>query len=96
MVWRAARCTWEGAFIVTDRLASYLVLLLLPPTVDRAYSALAPYRTEAAIMGLFVPLGLCIHFFQQSLRGSQAIRQVVRGSPVLQLTAKFRLCPSTA
>ncbi|HVZ53581.1 MAG TPA: oligosaccharide flippase family protein, partial [Pseudolabrys sp.] len=77
-----------GALIAMVGVAAYLVLLALLPVVDRVWPALAPYRWEAAIMGLFVPLGLCIHFFQQSLRGLQEIRQVILGSSVLQLTLK--------
>ncbi|HEV2630183.1 MAG TPA: oligosaccharide flippase family protein [Pseudolabrys sp.] len=80
-----------GPLLAAIGFAAYVVLLLLLPVSDSVWPAFTPYRMEAAIMGLFVPLGLCIHFLQQSLRGLQEVRQVILGSSVLQLTLKALL-----
>lgn len=77
-----------GPLLAAVGIAGYVVLLSLLPVLDRVWPALAPYRMQAAIMGLIVPLGLCIHFLQQSLRGLQEVRQVILGSSVLQLSLK--------
>jgi O-antigen/teichoic acid export membrane protein len=71
--------------------AVYALLILLLLWTGNFWPAVMPYREEAAVMGLMIPIGLFVYFLQQSLRGFQEIRQIILGNSLLQLIIKAAL-----
>lgn len=77
-----------GLVLLAVGVAAYVTVLIAWPWIDALWPAAASWPREVAAMGLMVPLGLLIYFFQQALRGFQEIRQAILGSSVLQLAVK--------
>ena len=74
--------------LILSGAVAYGALLILFPFALLAWPSLANHRTELAVMGLLIPLGLLFFLFQQGLRGFQEIRYMVVGSSFLQLAVK--------